>query len=361
MLERPDRVEAVCILLMAIIVMILLLLSTPANAEPMAPEDIKVELNGEKFQYGDTLRITIHGDNNTTYRFFIEDKSLFLRLKYIPIWCNWSGVGTASRTLIKPEETPDPEFELSLLPKWHIAYIKLPNVTSGNPMVEFKVEYTQEDMYAMFLETSEDVKETDKEERFWTIVWIAFLIFILITINIAIVWKKIIPYNIRLHDPVYDKDLGQTVRPYEKYTKLETILIFIANKLAWSRTKRRMRRKQSKTTYHGRNITGDSNPPEKIKQKLDSNKHYLRKLENENKALLFLRNSHEGKLKALREAPEVERDIQAIHLKENEIGDLRTKRAEVGNKINETRKTIKTQEAELKKLMEEERKGVFLK
>lgn len=361
MTARPDITETICILLTAFVVMILLAInSLPATAEPMAPEDIVIELNGEKFQYGDTLKVTIYGDNNTTYRFFIEDKSLFLRLKYIPIWCNWSGVGTASRTLIKPDETPDPEFELSLEPRWHIAYIKLPNVTS-NPKIEFKVEYTQEDMYRMFLETSEDVKETDKEEGFWNTVRICFVLIILFIVGVIIAWKKIKPYKARLGEPKYDKKYGVMIRPFREYTLRERILIFIATTLKWGHIKHKMRRKQSKTPYHSRNIAGDTNPPEKMKQRLDSNKKYLKELEKQNTGLLNDITITRTKLDELRTAPEVEWDTRAIDMKERGLVDLREKRTDVGNKIIKTTKVIKTQEIELEKLMEEEGKGVFLK
>lgn len=345
---------------LSILLILFSLLIPSAVADPIAPEDIIIELNGERFQYGDTMRIKVYGDNNTTYKFYIEDKSYVLRMHYIPIWCNWSGIGTASRMIIRPDEEPRSDIELRLQPRWHNAYIKLPNVTSGNPMVEFKVELSQEEVLAIVLEGNEDEREMGEEQGFWNDVRIGFLIFILIIVNIAIVWKKIIPHRIRLFDPVYDKKLGQTVRPFQKYTKLERILIFISEKVRWGRTKSKMRRKQSKTTYP-RNITSDINPPEKMKQALDSNKHYLKQLESENKAILFTLTGSQAKLEALREAPELERDIQAIHMKENEIAELRLERSRKGTRINDTKKTIKTQEAEVKKLMEEEKKGVFIK
>jgi hypothetical protein len=44
-------------------------------------------------------------------------------MHYIPIWCNWSGIGRVSWIVND-----------TLAPRWHLAYIKLPNVTS-NPTI----------------------------------------------------------------------------------------------------------------------------------------------------------------------------------------------------------------------------------
>ncbi|MHA1962811.1 MAG: hypothetical protein ACW99U_21690, partial [Candidatus Thorarchaeota archaeon] len=87
------------------------------------PEDIRIESNGQHFQYGDQIDITIYGENNTTYRFYVEDKGYLLKMHYIPIWCNWSGIGRVSWIVND-----------TLAPRWHLAYIKLPNVTS-NPTI----------------------------------------------------------------------------------------------------------------------------------------------------------------------------------------------------------------------------------
>lgn len=348
MSARPDRTEIMFIVVMSIVVLILIAMAiTPVRA--MEPEDIRIESNGTRFQYGDVMKITIYGENNTTYRFFIEDKGYLLRMYYLPIWCNWSGIGKVSWVVND-----------SLQPRWHLAYIKLPNVTS-NPTIEFKIDIDEVDLMNWFDDTSGEIKTTDKEEGFWNDFRITSVLVILVIVNFIVIWKKIIPHKVRVGKQIYDKKLGVMVRPFREYTILERLMIGIANKVKWGHTKHKMRRKQSKTPYHTRNIEGDINPPEKMKQKLDSKRRYLTKLEAENKALVFKLSDEKNKLEALRSAPDIERDIQAIHMKENEILKLRENWASVGTKINDTKKDIKIQEPELKKLYEEERKGVFIK
>ena len=318
------------------------------SADPINPEDIRIESNGEHFQYGDQMDITIYGENNTTYRFFIEDKGYVLRMFYMPIWCNWSGIGRVSWIVND-----------TLAPRWHLAYIKLPNVTS-NPTIEFKVDYTDEQLLNGFIETSNEMRETDKEELFWIVFWIASILIILILVNVAVLWKKILPVKVRLSDPIYDKTLGHTIRPWREYTKFERVLIFIANTLSRSHTKHKIRRKMVKTPYT-RTIETDVHPPEKKKQSLDSKRKYLKKLIVEDRAILFKLTDAKARLTTLRAAPDITRDIQAIHMKEREVLELRTERASVGTKINEAKKTIKTQKSELMNLREEEQKGVFIK
>lgn len=346
---------------LSICFLLLVSLALPlVSADPINPEDIKIESNGTHFQYGDTLRITVFGENNTTYRFYIEDKSYVLRMYYMEIWCNWSGVGTASRVLIRPDKEPRSDMEIRLQPRWHFAYIKLANVTSNNPSIEFVIDVTAQDILDGFIETSGDIKETDKEEGFWNDFRITSVLIILILVNIAVLWKKILPVKVRLGEPIYDKRLGMMVAPFRQYTKLERVLMGISDWFSSAHTRHKMKRKGLKTPYT-RNIETDVFPPEKAKQLLDSMKKYLIKLEVENTALLKVISVEKAKLEELRAAPDVERDIQAIHMKENEIQELRAERAKKGTQINDTKKDIKNKEIGLKKLFEEEKKGVFIK
>jgi hypothetical protein len=332
---------SVCILLM-----ISVSLALPTVSAELEPEDIRIESNGQHFQYGDQIDITIYGENNTTYRFYVEDKGYLLKMHYIPIWCNWSGIGRVSWIVND-----------TLAPRWHLAYIKLPNVTS-NPTIEFKVDYTDEQMLDGFIETSNEMRKTDDEERFWIAIFLGLSVGLLISLGFFIVYKKLKPYNVRLGELIYHDKLDKMVLPWREDTTLERFVRKIVEGVKWGRIRNRMRRKQDKQPY-SRNIETDINPPEKALQTLNSNKRYLAKKQKENKSLLASVSVTTKKLDALRGVPLEEMDLKAIAMKKNELLELRQKRAEVGTEINDTKKAIKSQKVLVKTLLKQERKGVF--
>ncbi|MHA2264234.1 MAG: hypothetical protein ACXAEN_17715 [Candidatus Thorarchaeota archaeon] len=172
-------------------------------------------------------------------------------------------------------------------------------------------------------------------------------------------YKKIAPYKVRLGEPVYDVELGEFVRPFRSYTILERGLIGIVEFFTNARHKHRIKRKMVKTPYP-RNIESDVFPPEKVKQKLDSNKHYLKELESEKDALLKEIATERVKLDRLNATHPVERDTRAIHMKVNHIKELRDERKLVLSKINHTKDTIDVQKADYNKRLEEEKKGVYM-
>jgi hypothetical protein len=245
----------------------------------------------------------------------------------------------------------------TLAPRWHLAYIKLPNVTS-NPTIEFKVDYTDEQMLDGFIETSNEMRKTDDEERFWIAIFLGLSVGLLISLGFFIVYKKLKPYNVRLGELIYHDKLDKMVLPWREDTTLERFVRKIVEGVKWGRIRNRMRRKQDKQPY-SRNIETDINPPEKALQTLNSNKRYLAKKQKENKSLLASVSVTTKKLDALRGVPLEEMDLKAIAMKKNELLELRQKRAEVGTEINDTKKAIKSQKVLVKTLLKQERKGVF--
>ncbi|MHA2264233.1 MAG: hypothetical protein ACXAEN_17710, partial [Candidatus Thorarchaeota archaeon] len=95
-----------------ILLMISVSLALPTVSAELEPEDIRIESNGQHFQYGDQIDITIYGENNTTYRFYVEDKGYLLKMYYFPIWCNWSGIGRVSWIVND-----------TLAPRWHLQLV----------------------------------------------------------------------------------------------------------------------------------------------------------------------------------------------------------------------------------------------